>query len=72
VIAPISFCELAQTFNCPGAAGAAVYSELHRHIPDVFNEFGVQIMTPAYEGRSGKAEGRSQRTMVQRAGERCG
>jgi small-conductance mechanosensitive channel len=25
-----------------------VYSELHRQILDVFNEFGVQIMTPAY------------------------
>ena len=24
------------------------YTELHRHILDVFNEFGVQIMTPAY------------------------
>jgi hypothetical protein len=22
----------------------------HRHILDVFNELGVQIMTPAYEG----------------------
>jgi small-conductance mechanosensitive channel len=27
-----------------------VYSDLHRHILDVFNEYGVQIMTPAYEG----------------------
>jgi small-conductance mechanosensitive channel len=26
------------------------YAELHRHILDVFNEYGVQIMTPAYEG----------------------
>jgi len=26
------------------------YSELHRNILDVFNEYGVQIMTPAYEG----------------------
>lgn len=26
------------------------YSELHSHILDVFNEHGVQIMTPAYEG----------------------
>jgi small-conductance mechanosensitive channel len=25
------------------------YAELHRHILDVFNEYGVQIMTPAYE-----------------------
>ena len=28
----------------------AVYTDLHRHILDVFNEYGVQIMTPAYEG----------------------
>jgi small-conductance mechanosensitive channel len=27
----------------------AHYSALHRHILDVFNEYGVQIMTPAYE-----------------------
>jgi small-conductance mechanosensitive channel len=27
-----------------------VRTELHRHILDVFNEYGVQIMTPAYEG----------------------
>jgi small-conductance mechanosensitive channel len=26
-----------------------LYTELHRSILDVFNEFGVQIMTPAYE-----------------------
>ena len=26
------------------------YAELHRNILDVFNEHGVQIMTPAYEG----------------------
>jgi hypothetical protein len=26
------------------------YSELHRNILDAFNEYGVQIMTPAYEG----------------------
>jgi small-conductance mechanosensitive channel len=29
---------------------AHLYAELHRHILDVFNEYGVQIMTPAYEG----------------------
>jgi small-conductance mechanosensitive channel len=27
-----------------------VYTELHQHILDVFNENNVQIMTPAYEG----------------------
>jgi len=26
-----------------------LYSQLHRNIQDVFNEYGVQIMTPAYE-----------------------
>jgi hypothetical protein len=25
-------------------------SALHRNVLDVFNEYGVQIMTPAYEG----------------------
>jgi small-conductance mechanosensitive channel len=25
-----------------------IYSDLHRNILDVFNEYGVQIMTPAY------------------------
>ena len=29
---------------------AVLYTELHRTILDVFNEYGVQIMTPAYEG----------------------
>ncbi len=28
---------------------AARYTALHRNIQDVFNEYGVQIMTPAYE-----------------------
>jgi small-conductance mechanosensitive channel len=28
----------------------ALYTDLHRNILDVFNEYGVQIMTPAYEG----------------------
>jgi len=27
-----------------------LYTELHRNILDVFNEYGVQIMTPGYEG----------------------
>jgi len=27
-----------------------LYHELHRSILDVFNEYGIQIMTPAYEG----------------------
>ncbi len=28
---------------------AKVYSELHQNIQDVFNDYGVAIMTPAYE-----------------------
>jgi small-conductance mechanosensitive channel len=31
-------------------AMAQLYTALHRQILDVFNEYGVQIMTPAYEG----------------------
>lgn len=31
-------------------AMAAMYSELHKNILDAFNEYGVQIMTPGYEG----------------------
>jgi hypothetical protein len=27
-----------------------LYTALHRNVLDVFNEYGVQIMTPAYEG----------------------
>jgi small-conductance mechanosensitive channel len=30
--------------------GLRLYSAMHRNILDVFNEYGVQIMTPAYEG----------------------
>jgi hypothetical protein len=29
---------------------AGLYSRLHQNILDVFNEYCVQIMTPAYEG----------------------
>ena len=28
---------------------AQIYSALHRNIQDAFNEYGVQIMSPAYE-----------------------
>jgi small-conductance mechanosensitive channel len=37
------YCDNAQAMGL-------LYAELHRHILDVFNEYGVQIMTPAYEG----------------------
>jgi small-conductance mechanosensitive channel len=29
---------------------ATLYTRLHQNVLDVFNEYGVQIMTPAYEG----------------------
>jgi small-conductance mechanosensitive channel len=36
---------------CPDVkAIVTMYTAMHRHILDVFNEYGVQIMTPAYEG----------------------
>jgi small-conductance mechanosensitive channel len=31
-------------------AMAVTYTMLHRNVLDLFNEYGVQIMTPAYEG----------------------
>ena len=37
------YCETPQTM-------AKIYTALHRNILDVFNEYGVQIMTPSYEG----------------------
>jgi small-conductance mechanosensitive channel len=36
------YCQEARAMN-------ALYTALHRNILDVFNEYGVQIMTPAYE-----------------------
>jgi small-conductance mechanosensitive channel len=38
-----AYCDNAQAMN-------TLYSDMHRNILDVFNEYGVQIMTPAYEG----------------------
>ena len=37
------YCDTAGTMS-------RTYAALHRNILDVFNEYGVQIMTPAYEG----------------------
>jgi small-conductance mechanosensitive channel len=37
------YCDTARTMTVTRAA-------LHRNILDVFNEYGIQIMTPAYEG----------------------
>ena len=31
-----------------------LYTELHKNILDLFNEYGVQIMTPAYVGDTEK------------------
>jgi small-conductance mechanosensitive channel len=39
-----AYCDNAQ------AGFFVLYTALHRNILDVFNEYGVQIMTPAYEG----------------------
>lgn len=41
--------ELNAYTDRPGEMNA-IYTELHRNILDVFNEYGVAIMTPAYEG----------------------
>ncbi len=38
-----AYCATAQGMN-------RIYTDLHRNILDIFNEYGVQIMTPAYEG----------------------
>lgn len=38
-----AYCDRPQAMN-------QLYTELHRSILDVFNEYGVQIMTPSYEG----------------------
>ena len=38
-----AYCAAAHAMN-------RIYTELHRNILDIFNEYGVQIMTPAYEG----------------------
>lgn len=38
-----AYCDNPQAMNL-------LYAALHRNVLDVFNEYGVQIMTPAYEG----------------------
>jgi small-conductance mechanosensitive channel len=38
----------AYTDRAEGMLG--VYSDLHKRVLDIFNEYGVQIMTPSYEG----------------------
>ena len=49
---PGDFCvtyELNVFCDTPGLM-QQLYGDLHKSILDVFNEYGVQIMTPAYEG----------------------
>ena len=46
--------EFAVTYEINAYTGdshgmSRLYAALHRNILDVFNEYGVQIMTPAYE-----------------------
>jgi small-conductance mechanosensitive channel len=44
---------IAYEINAPCADAhimGVIYTRLHRNILDIFNEHGVQIMTPAYEG----------------------
>jgi hypothetical protein len=48
-----------------------IYTTLHRHILDLANEYGVQIMTPAYEGDPEKPKVVAKEELVQRAGEGC-
>ena len=46
------YCDTPQAMTC-------AVRELHRNILDVFNEYGVQIMTPAYESDPDAAQGRT-------------
>jgi hypothetical protein len=41
--------ELNAYSNDPRAIGR-LYTAMHQNVLDIFNEHGVQIMTPAYEG----------------------
>ena len=44
--------ELNAYCNDPRAMGR-LYTAMHQNVLDIFNEHGVQIMTPAYEGDPG-------------------
>ena len=46
---------------------AVVLSALHANIQDVFNEHGVQIMSPHYLGDPADAEGRAEGALVRAA-----
>ena len=62
------FCVTYELNAYTSSAGdmAEKYHALHANIQDVFNEYGVQIMTPAYEGGSA----RNQRSCRRNAGTR--
>ena len=52
---PVELADFAVTYQAMAYTRRAhetprISADLHRHILDVFNEHGVQIMTPAYEG----------------------
>ena len=51
---------------------AIVMSDLHANIQDVFNEYGVQIMSPHYLGGPGRRQGRGTRQLVRRARAQAG
>ncbi len=46
------FCVLYEinAYTADAGSSPAIYSRLHANILDVFNEYGIQIMTPAYMG----------------------
>ena len=46
------------------------YTQLHQNILDIFNEYGVQIMTPSYESDPQRTEGRAEGPVV-RSLRRC-
>ena len=55
--------------HCDNAqAMARLYTDLHRNILDLFNEYGVQIMTPAYEGDPQQPKAGAEGAVVRRAG----
>ena len=50
------------------ATARRVLSALHANIQDVFNEHGVQIMSPHYLGDPARSEGRTEGEVVRGAG----
>ena len=58
--------------NGPAEMPARSTRDLHQNILDVFNEYGVQIMTPAYEGDPEQPQARAEGAVVDRARARDG